>query len=248
MGTNRTGRVSSIDYEHGTYEVTYFDRGKSVTKQINAVSNGEYKMPKIGQMVTVMHNSNGTAAATAMGTMWNKRNRPPQGWEGLFRKEFSDKNGDGYESYDSNTGEYKLHSKSSSGRSSGYVHDNAGGNYQVTAGGAARIKSEGAMQLFSGADQVQTVKGDQEVTVDGTKKEEAKSADLSYPNGLTINVGGAVIKITAGGFVQITSPLEIELKAPNVTIEGDAGDVKIKNISLTEHKHKDGGQGKPEPQ
>ena len=27
--TNRTGRVSAIDYEAGTYEVTYFDRGKS---------------------------------------------------------------------------------------------------------------------------------------------------------------------------------------------------------------------------
>ena len=29
--TNRTGRVSSIDYAAGTYEVTYFDRGRSVT-------------------------------------------------------------------------------------------------------------------------------------------------------------------------------------------------------------------------
>ena len=35
--TNRTGRVSAIDYEAGTYEVTYFDRGKSVTRQINAM-------------------------------------------------------------------------------------------------------------------------------------------------------------------------------------------------------------------
>ena len=245
MGTNRTGRVSSIDYEHGTYEVTYFDRGKSVTRQINGISNGEYKMPKIGQMVTVVHNSNGTAAATAMGTMWNKHNKPPQGWEGLFRKEFSDQNGDGYESYDSNTGEYKLHSKSSSGRSSGYIHDNAGGNYQVTAGGAARIKSEKAMQLFSGEDQVQTVKGDQTITVDGKKEETAQTAVLNYPDGLTINVGGAVIKITAGGFVQITSPLEIELKAPNITIEGAAGDVKVKSISLTEHTHENAGEGKP---
>lgn len=31
--TNRTGRVSAIDYETGTYEVTYADRGKSVTKK-----------------------------------------------------------------------------------------------------------------------------------------------------------------------------------------------------------------------
>ena len=32
--TNRTGRVSAIDYEAGTYEVTYFDRGQSVTRKI----------------------------------------------------------------------------------------------------------------------------------------------------------------------------------------------------------------------
>ena len=57
--TNRTGRVSAIDYEAGTYEVTYFDRGKSVTRQINAMSNGEYKMPCVGQVVSVAHNSNG---------------------------------------------------------------------------------------------------------------------------------------------------------------------------------------------
>lgn len=28
-GANRTGRVSAIDYKAGTYEVTYFDRGKA---------------------------------------------------------------------------------------------------------------------------------------------------------------------------------------------------------------------------
>ena len=38
--TNRTGRVSAINYEAGTYQVTYFDRGESVTREINAISNG----------------------------------------------------------------------------------------------------------------------------------------------------------------------------------------------------------------
>ena len=40
----RTGRVSAIDYKRGTYQVTYYDRGQSVTQTINAVSNGEYRM------------------------------------------------------------------------------------------------------------------------------------------------------------------------------------------------------------
>lgn len=84
--TNRTGRVSAIDYEAGTYEVTYFDRGKSVTRQINAMSNGEYKMPCVGQVVSVAHNSNGTAAGTTTGTVWNKTNKPAEGYKGLYRK------------------------------------------------------------------------------------------------------------------------------------------------------------------
>ena len=75
-GANRTGRVSAIDYKAGTYEVPYFARGKSVTRQINAISNGEYKMPSIGQVVSVSHNSNGAAAGTTTGTVWNKTNCP----------------------------------------------------------------------------------------------------------------------------------------------------------------------------
>lgn len=78
--TIRVGRVSSIDYESGTYEVTYADRGRTVTQRMNAVSNGEYKMPRVGQMVSVFHTSNGTAAGTTMGTVWNRSNKPAEGY------------------------------------------------------------------------------------------------------------------------------------------------------------------------
>ena len=61
----RTGRVSSIDYKHGTYEVVFADRG-SVSCTINAQSNGEYKMPEIGQTVSVTMNGNGTWARSGM--------------------------------------------------------------------------------------------------------------------------------------------------------------------------------------
>lgn len=81
--TIRVGRVSSIDYESGTYEVTYADRGRTVTQRMNAVSNGEYKMPRVGQMVSVFHTSNGTAAGTTMGTVWNRSNKPAEGYAGL---------------------------------------------------------------------------------------------------------------------------------------------------------------------
>ena len=104
----RTGRVSKINYEEGTYEVTYFDRGKSVTRKINAMSNNEYMMPKIGQIVSVSHNGNGTAAACTTGTVWNKSNPPAEGYEGLFRKDFSNDKGQCYARYDANTGDFWL--------------------------------------------------------------------------------------------------------------------------------------------
>ena len=104
----RTGRVSSVNYQEGTFEVTYFDRGKSVTQKINAVSNGEYKMPNIGQVVSVIHNSNGAAAAVSMGTIWNATNRPAEGFKGLFRKEYGTKPGQAFSRYDANTGVFTL--------------------------------------------------------------------------------------------------------------------------------------------
>lgn len=104
----RTGRVSSIDYQAGTFEVTYFDRGQSVTQKINAISNGEYKMPNIGQMVSVIHNSNGTAAACSMGTIWNAANRPAEGYKGLFRKEYGTEPGQAFSRYDANTGVFTM--------------------------------------------------------------------------------------------------------------------------------------------
>lgn len=104
----RTGRVSSVNYQEGTFEVTYFDRGKSVTQKINAVSNGEYKMPNIGQVVSVIHNSNGAAAAVSVGTIWNATNKPAEGFKGLFRKEYGTKPGQAFSRYDANTGVFTL--------------------------------------------------------------------------------------------------------------------------------------------
>lgn len=125
-GTNRVGRVSSIDYESGTYEVTYADQGRRVTARINAMSNGEYKMPRVGQIVSVTHTSNGTAAATTSGTVWNRSNRPAEGFAGLYRKEYGEKAGQAFERYDANTGIYTQYTDVRTGRNcNGDIFDEA---------------------------------------------------------------------------------------------------------------------------
>ncbi len=128
---NRTGRVSKINYATGTYEVTYFDRGESVTIEVNAISNGEYKMPKVGQFVSVQHSSTDTAAAVSAGTIWNEQNKPAEGFEGLFRKEFSNTPGQAYARHDEKTGVFTL--------KSGALTINAGGCTITVADGTVKI-------------------------------------------------------------------------------------------------------------
>lgn len=105
----RIGTVSKVNYEAGTIEVTYPDRDDSVTDEINVVSNGEYKMPVVGQLVAVLHNSNSTEMGTTVGTIWNDDNKPPQGKKGFYRKDYNDQYGKAYECYDGDTGKMQEH-------------------------------------------------------------------------------------------------------------------------------------------
>lgn len=215
MGDNRIGRVSAIDYESGTYEVTYFDRDQSVTSQISAVSNGEYRMPKVGDMVSVFHSSSGSSQAVAAGTIWNDKNRPAEGYEGLYRKEFGNENGQAYERYDANTGEYMQYANGSVTRkSNGNIQDVAEGDIEVTAKG--KVKET----ILSGL-----------------------QADIH--GNVTISANGASITISSGGDISITSPSKISLAAPDIKINGTSGDVKVNTISLTQHTHENGGAGRP---
>ena len=181
---NRTGRVSSIDYERGTYEVTYFDRGQSVTKQINAMSNGEYKMPKIGQVVSVSHNSNGSAQATTTGTVWNSSNKPAEGYKGLYRKEYSNTKGQAYERYDENTGVYTQFAPTRTGRNcNGEIYDEAKGAASIVAGGQIQLNSNGAsvsLQAAKGAG----INAGEGVSIEaGTSMSLESSADMSVSAG-----------------------------------------------------------------
>lgn len=150
--TNRTGRVSAIDYEAGTYEVTYFDRGKSVTRQINAMSNGEYKMPCVGQVVSVAHNSNGTAAGTTTGTVWNKTNKPAEGYKGLYRKEYgTSRKGQAYSRYDENTGVYTQYVDKRTGRTcNGEIFDEAKRPGKRDCGRAVAAKKQRCQRQHTG--------------------------------------------------------------------------------------------------
>lgn len=100
----RTGEVSSIDFKNGMIKVTYPDRDNDVTDSIPYLSlNGEYKMPNEGDMVVVLHLSNGSSFGIALGTFWSDGNKPYKTGKGLYRKELSNALNEAYFEYDSST-------------------------------------------------------------------------------------------------------------------------------------------------
>lgn len=215
--TNRTGRVSSVNHERGTYEVTYRDRGKSVTQEINMISNGEYKMPKVGQVVSVQHNSNGTEAGVTFGTVWNSSNTPAEGYEGLFRKEYGERKGECYERYDSNTGVYEMNAPERIHRNSkNEIYDEAKGSISLIAGGQVQITSTGSSVSISGATSAGVSAGTVMVINAGTDMTMEAAGKMGIVSGGTLQQqhgGDADIKYKGKLTEEITKDAKIEYKA-----------------------------------
>ena len=205
----RTGRVSKINYKAGTFEVTYADRGGVVTCPMNAVSNGRYKMPEIGEIVCVQHNGNGTVMGSTVGTVWNRSNVPVNGRQGLYRQEFGRTKGKAYEEYDDNTGVLQTNSDTGIRRNSrGEIFDESSGPTTITAGGQLMLQS--------------------------TKS----SASIAAAGGAGIAAGKAV-DIEAGTYLSLTSAEEMTVECGSdatVKVTGETTEEYTGKVSRT---HKD---------
>lgn len=101
----RLGNVSSIDYENGLCEVTYPDRDDTVTEMVPVLSNREYRMPEVDDLVVVLHPGDSPEDAVILGTIWNEKIKPAEGKEKVFRKEYCNENGKAYRKFDANAKE-----------------------------------------------------------------------------------------------------------------------------------------------
>ena len=101
----RLGNVSSIDYENGLCEVTYPDRDDTVTEMVPVLSNREYRMPEVDDLVVVLHPGDSPEDAVILGTIWNEKIKPVEGKEKVFRKEYSNEDGKAYRKFDANAKE-----------------------------------------------------------------------------------------------------------------------------------------------
>lgn len=89
----RIGKISSINYKSGMARVVYPDRSNQVTSELPFLAT-EYAMPKVGDMVLVVHLSNGMAAGVILGRFWSDANKPSSGAEGVYRKDLSNTPGE----------------------------------------------------------------------------------------------------------------------------------------------------------
>lgn len=174
MSEFRIGYVSSIDYENALCEVHYPDRDDTVTEKVPFISNREYRMPEVEDLVAVLHPGDSPEDAVVLGTIWNEKNKPTEGKKGIYRKEFSNKDGQAYRKFDENAKELTDHVDGK--------HVLEAKSLEIKVGGATVTISE------SGA-----------VTVNSPAGITIKAAGTLELSASTITASAGTVNITGGG-------------------------------------------------
>ena len=140
----RIGKISSFNYPNGTARITYEDKDGSTTTEMPFFS-WQYWMPKVGDQVLVAHLSTGTCAAVILGPVWHDGHRPHEGFEGLYRREYSNQRGLASERYDAKT---KAYNQSVTGT----MEVDATDSWKLDVGGTAiQFKSDGTITVIAPA-------------------------------------------------------------------------------------------------
>lgn len=183
----RVGKVSSIDYPSGMIRVVYHDKDDDVTRPIPLFSS-EYAMPPVGALVAVVHLSNGAEAGVVLGRPWSAKLTPPEGFEGLYRKDFDLTPGQCYFRYDAAGPESLFHNE---GDSAVEIK----GSQTTAIQGDARITVSGKLTLQVGGCTVQIDGSSVSVTAASAVSLNAPTLSLE---GTTVQINGATVNITGG--------------------------------------------------
>ena len=183
----RLGKVSSIDYPSGMIRVVYHEKDDDVTRLIPLLAS-EYAMPPVGAQVAVLHLSNGTEAGVVLGRPWSNKLTPPEGFEGLYRKDFDLTPGQCYFRYDAAGPESLFHNEGDSA-----VEIQGSQDTQIK--GDARITVSGKLTLQVGGCTVQINGSSVSVTAASAVRLNAPTLSLE---GTTVQISGATLNITGG--------------------------------------------------
>ena len=253
----RVGKVSSIDYPSGMIRVVYHDKDDDVTRPIPLFSS-EYAMPPVGALVAVVHLSNGAEAGVVLGRPWSAKLTPPEGFEGLYRKDFDLTPWKCYIRYDANVPESLYHTEGDDyqeivGKQETLVKkdrkDTTEGSYQeaVTQNSTTEIGGD-RTQTVQGS-RTSTVQGDDGVTVTGKRTLQVGGdaaatvqgsqttaiqgdARITVSGKLTLQVGGCTVEID-GSSVSVTAASAVRLNAPTLSLEGTTVQISGATVNIT---------------
>ena len=223
----RVGKVSSIDYPSGMIRVVYHDKDNDVTRPIPLFSS-EYAMPPVGALVAVVHLSNGAEAGVVLGRPWSAKLTPPEGFEGLYRKDFDLTPGQCYFRYDAAGPESLFHNEGDSG-----------------------VEIQGSQDTRIKGDRTETIEGSQDTTVQGDARITVSGKLTLQVGGCTVQIDGSSVSVTAASAVNLSAPtlsLEgttVQISGATVNITGGAGDCAIMGKSLVNHLHNSAAPGSP---
>ena len=153
----------------------YSDRDDCTTIELPfAVYNGNYHLPKVNDLVWVLHMPNGSSEGLILGDYWNDEHRPPDNAkQGLYRTEFSRTKGKAYAEYadpddgDGNDGKHRYHNDDD-------TDVDVGGKLTVKGADSVRIESDGT------------------VRIEGQSMELQSSGTLNISGG-TVNISGSTV-------------------------------------------------------
>ena len=253
----RVGKVSSIDYPSGMIRVVYHDKDDDVTRPIPLFSS-EYAMPPVGALVAVVHLSNGAEAGVVLGRPWSAKLTPPEGFQGLYRKDFDLTPWKCYIRYDANVPESLYHTEGDdyqeiAGKQETLVKkdrkDTTEGSYQeaVTQNSTTEIGGD-RTQTVQGS-RTSTIQGDDGVTVSGKRTLQVGGdaaatvqgsqtaaiqgdAKITVSGKLTLQVGGCTVQID-GSRVSVTAASAVRLNAPTLSLEGTTVQISGATVNIT---------------
>lgn len=223
----RVGKVSSIDYPSGMVRVTYPDMDDDVTRPIPLFSS-EYAMPPVGALVAVVHLSNGAEAGVVLGRPWSAKLTPPEGFEGLYRKDFDLTPGQCYFRYDAAGPESLFHNE-----------------------GDSAVEIQGSQDTRIKGDRTETIEGSADTTIQGDARITVSGKLTLQVGGCTVQIDGSSVSVTAASAVRLNAPtlsLEgttVQISGATVNITGGAGDCAIMGKSLVNHLHTCAAPGSP---
>lgn len=223
----RVGKVSSIDYPSGMIRVVYHDKDDDVTRPIPLFSS-EYAMPPVGALVAVVHLSNGAEAGVVLGRPWSAKLTPPEGFEGLYRKDFDLTPGQCYFRYDAAGPESLFHNEGDSG-----------------------VEIQGSQDTRIKGDRTETIEGSADTTIQGDARITVSGKLTLQVGGCTVQIDGSSVSVTAASAVRLNAPtlsLEgttVQISGATVNITGGAGDCAIMGKSLVTHTHNSTAPGSP---